>query len=424
MRKSTLLLSVLPFLFLFILSACSDDKCKDQYCLNGGDCLDGSCICPAGYRGAHCEEKITKPGYNCINGNCATYSSLSACQNACATNTGGYNCVNGNCTYVNANGEFATLADCQNACSTITPGYNCVGGNCTYVSNGAQYGTLTECQNACASVPTGQVVFYTHCLFAPDISVTINGETKVIQEGGGSHSTISCGAAGYATFTLPEGSYAYETAGGGYWGTVTITAGQCVKQDVQYSFVPPYCVDKITFWSRGIVGCNSITVNINGISRQITQFHPGGQPQGGAFGTAFFDGLTEGTYDYTASCGSKYWSGQVFIQSLGSSKMIELIEPGYGKVQFYDFEVLCDPDACVNYCGPNAYTVTIANQTKPVLLTIAPNMPFCQGPNDTGSFYLPHGTYQYTVNSGQCCCGSYTGILEVKPDECHLVKLN
>lgn len=37
-----------------MISGCAD-KCKDQYCLNGGDCLDGDCQCPSGYYGTHCE---------------------------------------------------------------------------------------------------------------------------------------------------------------------------------------------------------------------------------------------------------------------------------------------------------------------------------------------------------------------------------
>ena len=45
------------------ISGCVD-KCKDQYCLNGGDCLDGDCECPTGYYGTHCEYSTSGGGGN------------------------------------------------------------------------------------------------------------------------------------------------------------------------------------------------------------------------------------------------------------------------------------------------------------------------------------------------------------------------
>src|SRR5205809_189486 len=50
-------LSAILFLIAasFFFQSCKKDKCKDQYCLNGGACLDGTCQCPTGYSGAHCE---------------------------------------------------------------------------------------------------------------------------------------------------------------------------------------------------------------------------------------------------------------------------------------------------------------------------------------------------------------------------------
>jgi len=54
-------------------TACKQDKCKGIACINGGACQDGSCICPSGYTGTHCENApvvITDPctGVVCQNG--------------------------------------------------------------------------------------------------------------------------------------------------------------------------------------------------------------------------------------------------------------------------------------------------------------------------------------------------------------------
>ena len=45
-----LLLSTAAF-----LGGCKKDPCKDVTCQNGGSCVDGSCVCPAGFEGTNCE---------------------------------------------------------------------------------------------------------------------------------------------------------------------------------------------------------------------------------------------------------------------------------------------------------------------------------------------------------------------------------
>ncbi|MBA3648333.1 MAG: calcium-binding EGF-like domain-containing protein [Chitinophagales bacterium] len=51
---------------ILVVFACSDkdntlttDACYGTSCLNGGTCLNGSCNCPQGYAGFHCETKLT-----------------------------------------------------------------------------------------------------------------------------------------------------------------------------------------------------------------------------------------------------------------------------------------------------------------------------------------------------------------------------
>ena len=77
----------LPILFvIFMLSSCAEpeDKCKSQYCLNGGDCLYGDCKCPSGFTGGHCE--IEKPSSSCDG---------VVCQNGGTCLTGSCNCPTG-----------------------------------------------------------------------------------------------------------------------------------------------------------------------------------------------------------------------------------------------------------------------------------------------------------------------------------------
>lgn len=61
MKKKKWITIVSVFLLLMLsVSAC--DKCKNSVCLNGGECLDGTCICPDGYVGTHCETYVGSGG--------------------------------------------------------------------------------------------------------------------------------------------------------------------------------------------------------------------------------------------------------------------------------------------------------------------------------------------------------------------------
>ena len=48
----TIMLALLSF------SSCQEDPCDNNLCENGGICDDGKCLCPEGYTGNQCEEKI------------------------------------------------------------------------------------------------------------------------------------------------------------------------------------------------------------------------------------------------------------------------------------------------------------------------------------------------------------------------------
>jgi len=52
-----IILSVFAALFS---ASCNQDKCKTIVCLNRGVCNSGSCTCPSGYEGLHCETEKRK----------------------------------------------------------------------------------------------------------------------------------------------------------------------------------------------------------------------------------------------------------------------------------------------------------------------------------------------------------------------------
>jgi len=163
--KQLVLRYVLPALFLTpILTSTIGcvDKCNDQYCLNGGDCLDGTCICSNGYTGVHCETAPASAGYNCTTGGDCSYVSsnaqfatLAACEDFCSVLEDGFVCVDGDCYSVPTGAQFATLTECQNSSGCYEPqgaGYICDNNdNCQAVLNNPEYGTLSECEASCGS---------------------------------------------------------------------------------------------------------------------------------------------------------------------------------------------------------------------------------------------------------------------------------
>src|SRR6267154_1017735 len=66
LRKLLIYFFVTIFSLLLVVSACKKDSCRNNLCENGGVCIDGSCNCPTGYSGVHCE--LTCIGMNCKNG--------------------------------------------------------------------------------------------------------------------------------------------------------------------------------------------------------------------------------------------------------------------------------------------------------------------------------------------------------------------
>lgn len=63
-----IIILTLTLIGLIAVSSCKKDPCKDSNCLNGGVCIDGTCNCPTGYSGTHCENFNPCVNVTCLNG--------------------------------------------------------------------------------------------------------------------------------------------------------------------------------------------------------------------------------------------------------------------------------------------------------------------------------------------------------------------
>jgi len=97
--------AILMTLILLVLCSCKQDACRDTICLNGGVCVDGTCVCANGYTGPTCAivpdlcaGVICDNGGDCVGGVCTcpqgwTGPNCDILLNPCA----GIDCENGNC---------------------------------------------------------------------------------------------------------------------------------------------------------------------------------------------------------------------------------------------------------------------------------------------------------------------------------------
>ena len=53
---------ILPLILISFFSCTEQGACDNVMCENGGVCLDGTCDCPTGFIGAHCQERAV-PDY-------------------------------------------------------------------------------------------------------------------------------------------------------------------------------------------------------------------------------------------------------------------------------------------------------------------------------------------------------------------------
>ena len=57
--KTTHFLISLFTSFILLFASCANDPCESSLCMNGGTCLDGSCLCSDKFKGADCSEQNT-----------------------------------------------------------------------------------------------------------------------------------------------------------------------------------------------------------------------------------------------------------------------------------------------------------------------------------------------------------------------------
>lgn len=74
------------------------------------------------------------------------------------------------------------------------------------------------------------------------------------------------------------------------------------------------------FWTSSDLGCGNISVSLSSSSGTISQYYSSGTPECGASGCANFT-LAPGTYNFTASCSSKNWSGSINVTEDGCSRI-------------------------------------------------------------------------------------------------------
>ena len=146
------------------------------------------------------------------NGISRTISSVYASSPPCGTS--------GTATFDLAPGTYAYTASCsgKNWSGTIT----ITAGGCQKVQLTSSGGGST----------TGQAMFWTAFdRGCGNITVVCNGISRVIS-GFYATSIPGCGASGCATFDLSPGTYSYSASCTGGWstsGTVTVTAGGCIR---------------------------------------------------------------------------------------------------------------------------------------------------------------------------------------------------
>ena len=73
------------------VAACKKDPCETVNCLNGGNCVEGSCRCPSNFSGVYCEVPLDPCVIlACVHGNCLSNGTSASC--ACDTGWGGTKC--------------------------------------------------------------------------------------------------------------------------------------------------------------------------------------------------------------------------------------------------------------------------------------------------------------------------------------------
>ncbi|HTL08360.1 MAG TPA: hypothetical protein VL307_08900 [Chitinophagaceae bacterium] len=310
--------------------------------------------------------------------------------------------ASGAATFTLDPGTYTYTAKCSNL--TWNGSITVTAGNCSKVQ-------LTGSGGGGAGTNTGQAMFWTAAdLGCGTITVTCNGISKNIT-GYNSGGAPACGAAGAATFDLNAGTYSYaaQCSGKTWNGTITVNGGACSKLQLT-STSNTTTTGQAMFWLASDLGCGTITVTCNGISRNITGYSSSGAPACGSSNSANFD-LSAGSYSYTAKCNGFSWNGTVTVTANACNK-IQLTAPANtnttGKAMFWISSDLA--------CG--TITVTCNGTTASITSYYKSGTPSC-GATGCANFTLKPGTYSY---SGKCSNKTWSGSVTITANGCSTIR--
>gem|GEM_PF-1278841 len=396
----------------FIIHSCSSpesDPCDSQYCLNDGTCINGSCFCPLDYEGEHCETRKK--------GKVIFWERNDGA--SCTLSTG--ITINGQTKYIT---DYSVSAP---SCASVdAPVFELTPGTYTYTAtcgtNASKQGTISISAGACTSeridftFVNGSILFWTQSdLGCGNITVNIGGQSKTLDS---YHSGApACGASGAATFNLAPGTYAYTAscAGLNWSGNVTVSGGQCTKQQLVKSGSGGggSATGQAVFWIGSSLFCGNINVSVGGQSKTFSSdLYYSSAPDCGASAAATFT-LAPGTYAYTASCSGLNWSGNVTVIANNCSKTQLLnYSGGGGSTTGQALFWLASDLGCGNI------NVTVAGQSKAISTYSTSGTPACGAGGAT--FTLAPGTYAYTAS---CTGENWSGNVTITANGCSKIQL-
>lgn len=268
--------------------------------------------------------------------------------------------------------------------------------------------------------PAGDALFYVkEDLQCGPITVDVSGMTRQITR------TVTSGSGCFdinsAMYTLPPGTHSFSAscAGRSWKGSISIGKNSCVRNELTGSTATPGgggspgaggVSGKAVFWTRSDLRCGLITVEVAGYSGTISTYNSSGAPACGSTGSASFN-LNIGTWRYTATCGTKSWSGYVAV-SENNCTNVELVNANSltGEVMFWTDTNL----------GCGAITVTINSTSSSITSYHSNGAPAC-GATGTANFILnANSTFSY---SAKCNGRTWSGTVTPSPGGCLRIKL-
>lgn len=142
----------------FTFTSCTTDPCKDVTCDNGGECVEGDCVCATGYEGTTCQTEMRTKFLGAFLANetgvvdyaCTVSTSSTGINKIVITGFGGYACGGSDIAVIcTVDGTDLTVDADQSFCAgqiVIDSGSGSINasGNVitiTYSTGGAQYTT-------------------------------------------------------------------------------------------------------------------------------------------------------------------------------------------------------------------------------------------------------------------------------------------